>query len=734
MDRMSEDCLYLNIFAPAGFAGKRGKARKLLPVMLWLHGGAFMQGSGNRPEYNGIRLAQRDVIVVSVNYRLGALGWLVSSEDNLYGNYGLMDQKLAMQFVKNNIGAFGGNSSDITLFGESAGALMTSLHMLDNKDELFHKAIMQSNPLGYTFRSVIVADFIGEAFKRAVDCRDLSCLREERVEDLIEAQGTLFGVPRSVGDFFTFGPTLTKETKFIFNITLSKDPLHKVLSKTETNRATFIPASNNKDGLIEGPSVTVSQVLKSASKMNPDMPIIIGTNRNEGELFVHSAFPASMPKPVYWMFVGALFRDSSAKILKHYRYLVDQVELEANDIAQKQLEEEENRLNFLEMQERLEKEYTLLKQINSTRTLVEMSLMVDEPTEADIANMTKQEVKQIFKAQRKKERLRNKLLKEAAKVAVDYRPVMSQIIDDYLFRCPSLHFADILPSKNIFVYRFSQPTHIPGYKECWGKSCHTAELPYVFEAMDVIRSNYSTISEIAQNEHPKPPEYPFTAALKNLENNITTTEDLTVPNFKDVIKNFFGNYFSEDADLELAIDMAERWANFAKTGDPNYEDGVTWNPWQTYKSTASSKEWNFAGDYDDGYDGISDAEYYDTDVDDYYNMDEYDVMKHRKEALEFMKLLSVEEKNSQRTELKRITNPSSIDTSYWDKFWHHSNNLGDEGRKSREQFIDTLQKAQRVGAVGPDLKELIDFHWRPEARLIEEDCTCEMWDRIRYRY
>jgi len=97
---------------------------------------------------------------------------------------------------------------------------------------------------------------------------------------------------------------------------------------------------------------------------------MIGTNRNEGEIFVHSAFPAAMPKvsnsllslqrylknvtrilmkPVYWMFAGALFRDSSAKILKHYRYLVDRVEENANVIAQRQLAEEENRLNFIEM-------------------------------------------------------------------------------------------------------------------------------------------------------------------------------------------------------------------------------------------------------------------------------------------------------------------------------------------------------------------------------------------------
>lgn len=131
--------------------------------------------------------------------------------------------------------------------------------------------------------------------------------------------------------------------------------------------------------------------------------------------------------------------------------------------------------------------------MNSTRTLIDPSMFLSPTQEVDTSNMTKQELKRISKEKKQKERKRNKLLKEAAKVVVDYRPVMSQIIDDYLFRCPSLHFADLVHSNNVYVYRFSQPTHIPGYKECWGKSCHTAELPYVFEAMDVIRSNYSTL-------------------------------------------------------------------------------------------------------------------------------------------------------------------------------------------------------------------------------------------------
>lgn len=209
LQHMSEDCLYLNVFTPAGHVGRSRQGKflsgtKLLPVMVWLHGGAFQQGGARRPEYDGRRLAERDIIVVSINYRLGALGFLVSSSDGLYGNFGLMDQRCALHWVKNNIEAFGGDPENITLFGESAGAVMIGLHLLmEGAGSLFHKAVMQSNPLGYTFRSVVIADFIGEALKRNIDCRDLACLRAERVEEIMRAQSSLMGVPRSVGDFFT---------------------------------------------------------------------------------------------------------------------------------------------------------------------------------------------------------------------------------------------------------------------------------------------------------------------------------------------------------------------------------------------------------------------------------------------------------------------------------------------------------------------------------------------------
>lgn len=120
----SEDCLYLNIWVPKGASGN---TQKKLPVALWIHGGAYFAGWGFEPEFDGEAWAQRDVILVTINYRLGVFGFISHPElsgkdpDGISGNYGIYDQLKALQWVHNNIAQFGGDPDQITIFGQSAG-------------------------------------------------------------------------------------------------------------------------------------------------------------------------------------------------------------------------------------------------------------------------------------------------------------------------------------------------------------------------------------------------------------------------------------------------------------------------------------------------------------------------------------------------------------------------------------------------------------------------------------
>jgi len=126
---MNEDCLTLNVWAPAA------KDATKLPVMVWIHGGGFQDGASSDASMDGSSLARHGVIVVSMNYRLGILGFLATHElaaespHHAAGNYGLMDQSFAIHWVKDNIAAFGGDPANITIFGESAGAFAVSMQM-----------------------------------------------------------------------------------------------------------------------------------------------------------------------------------------------------------------------------------------------------------------------------------------------------------------------------------------------------------------------------------------------------------------------------------------------------------------------------------------------------------------------------------------------------------------------------------------------------------------------------
>ncbi|KAM3956544.1 carboxylic ester hydrolase [Aphomia sociella] len=139
-----EDCLFLNVYTPA-LPDKLTGYNPKLAVMVWIHGGAFAVGSGNAFLYGPDHLVGAGVVLVTLNYRLGALGFLSLENEEVPGNMGLKDQVMALKWVRDNIDNFGGDPNRITIFGESAGAASVHLHMLSNSSQgLFHGAIAQS--------------------------------------------------------------------------------------------------------------------------------------------------------------------------------------------------------------------------------------------------------------------------------------------------------------------------------------------------------------------------------------------------------------------------------------------------------------------------------------------------------------------------------------------------------------------------------------------------------------
>jgi para-nitrobenzyl esterase len=194
-ERQSEDCLYLNIWTPAREPDEK------LPVMVWFHGGAFLQGSGSLRSFDGEALARRGVAVVTLNYRLGPLGFLAlpalddESPEHVSGNYGLLDMAAALRWTRDNIAAFRGDPGKVTIFGQSAGAVGVNAMMASPLARgLFLRAIVQSCPmygfhLSEPMQTLAEAEEGGERFMRALGARTLADLRSIASTDLVRAMG-----------------------------------------------------------------------------------------------------------------------------------------------------------------------------------------------------------------------------------------------------------------------------------------------------------------------------------------------------------------------------------------------------------------------------------------------------------------------------------------------------------------------------------------------------------------
>jgi para-nitrobenzyl esterase len=231
----TEDCLFLNVFAPnprhghgrdrdRGHDGDRdGDRFGRHPVMVWIHGGALVTGESD--DYDATRLVEQgDVVVVTINYRLGELGFLAhpaltaESPDHASGNYGLLDQQEALRWVRRNILLFGGDPGRVTIFGESAGGLSVHSQLASpGSAGLFQRAIVESGAYQLTQPSLAAAEATGGAFATAAGCTDqtAACLRGLSVAQVLAAQpgGTSGASPtidnkfltQSVGAAFTSG-------------------------------------------------------------------------------------------------------------------------------------------------------------------------------------------------------------------------------------------------------------------------------------------------------------------------------------------------------------------------------------------------------------------------------------------------------------------------------------------------------------------------------------------------
>ena len=236
-DEQSDDCLNLNVWTPSVDDSR--------PVLVWIHGGAFSLGAGSLSVYDGSRLAAAtNTVVVTINYRLGALGFLVIDDPSCTPNVGLLDQVAALEWVRDNISAFGGDPDNVTIFGESAGGgSVLSLLSMPSAVGLFQRAIIQSGATDLLLDRD-KAQLVAEAVARAagLETVDVDALRAMSGAQIIEAQANaameLFG-------------------------TVGTMPFHPVV-----------------DGVV----LPHTWLEAASSGFNP-VPVIIGTNRDEMDLF-----------------------------------------------------------------------------------------------------------------------------------------------------------------------------------------------------------------------------------------------------------------------------------------------------------------------------------------------------------------------------------------------------------------------------------------------------------------
>ena len=264
---MSFDCLNANVFAPVLAPGET------VPVLVFLYGGAYLEGDNQGPFgiYSGAWFAStQKVAVVALGYRLGAFGWLAALDGSgIDGNYGLMDQIAGLQWVQRNAAAFGGDAAKVTVFGESAGAMSIGILMtLPQAKGLFRSAIMESNVGGFNYPNKTHAQVYASTFcsDARLNCSaggkcDAACLRAADAQAVMGAWVTATG---NVVDF------VLTDLGHILDGLLGTGPVVD---------GAFLAAEPQ-------------EAVESGDYWAAGMPVLLGTNTNEGETFIYDGVPA----------------------------------------------------------------------------------------------------------------------------------------------------------------------------------------------------------------------------------------------------------------------------------------------------------------------------------------------------------------------------------------------------------------------------------------------------------
>ena len=292
----SEDCLSLNIWAPQWkideIASGLGNT-SLLPVIVWIHGGGFVVGSGTNAVVSGVSLARENTILVSLNYRLGLFGFwkhdkLKNSGEKIVSNFGLHDQQLALEWIQENIASFGGDPNSVTALGESAGGIsilhhLTSSRMVSDyqnkKPKLFHRAwIISAVFLETGFLQSPESEVIGAEWASARGCsgeRVIQCMTEKPAAELVDP--------------------LTRWSAFDY----------------DTNRATIYSMAD--------PEFPLIPVALREGAFDREVPIIIGSSMEDGSLFAWFSFPIYGPEKPYLEYViERSFTHFSEEVMERY--------------------------------------------------------------------------------------------------------------------------------------------------------------------------------------------------------------------------------------------------------------------------------------------------------------------------------------------------------------------------------------------------------------------------------